>query len=117
MKRIRLILLALLLVSPLALGGKDGNELLEMCKALIDETDVVKGQTCGGYLQGIVEAHEALRGHGLCYRQDHFCLSEEVSSQQLARLAVKYLEANPEKLNIPVADEVINAFMEAFPCK
>jgi hypothetical protein len=112
------MLLALLLVSPLVQGEYyTGNELLEMCNALIDETDVAKGNVCAGYLQGIVDAHGAFMGHGLCYSlQNHFCLSEGVSSQQLARIAMKYLKSHPEILHSDVAGWVIKAFIEAFPC-
>ncbi len=111
------MLLALLLVSPLAQGGfKDGNELLDMCKAYIDETDIVKGNVCAGYLQGVVDSHGASKRHGLCYRQDQFCLPDRVSSQQLVRITVKYLESHPDILHSDVAGWVIKAFIEAFPC-
>jgi hypothetical protein len=124
MKKIRLILLALLLVSPMAknVHGYTGNDMQKYCKAEIYSQDnqkykdmqgTVDGSMCLAYLTGVQETHDS-------FSQDLmkkvFCIPNGVSTAQKIRVVLKYMELHPEKLHISAEYHVIKAFMEAFPC-
>lgn len=45
-----------------------------------------------------------------------FCLPEEVTNDQLIRVALKYMENHPEFLHVYAAFSILAALKEAFPC-
>ena len=43
--------------------------------------------------------------------------SSNINTAQVAKIVIKYINNNPEKLHLCAATLVINALSEAFPCK
>ena len=71
---------------------------------------------CSNYLTGITDAHQAL------YDQEElatklYCASNRVDQQQLRKVFIKFANDNPQDLHFAAGGIVMNAFIEAFPCK
>ena len=127
MKRIRLMLLVLLLVSPIAQGVNEykGTDMLKHCKVYIDKLinnqgiakvplDIAESHLCLGFIVGIHNSHDAFTQWGDMEKE--FCTHKDVDVNQLVLVAVKYLESHPEDLHYAASSLVINALKEAFPC-
>ena len=118
MKKIRLVLFFLLLVSQGALGVQNfytGNTLMEYCKAGIEKNkDIEKANACLGYVAGFEDLYESLVAVGLL--QKKWCLPENASTSLLAATTLIYLTAHPDELHLGASGLVINAFREAYPC-
>jgi hypothetical protein len=103
MKKTTILLVALLITSTAAhAGGKTGNDLLTDCRDLVN----------GGYMYclGFVTA--------TAYATDRACIANEVTSGQMAYVAIRYFEAHPQ-IRQKYAYNLLTiwAFPEAFPCK
>ena len=93
--------------------------LLTFCKKAVKSVDedrslsnqdVVDGSVCLGYLGGIRDALTMnYKGHG---DAPVMCLPQAVTTSQLARIYVKWAEANPEHLH---EDQYTGVFMAFFP--
>jgi hypothetical protein len=69
---------------------------------------------CLAYLDGIIQTvriyQEIKPGAGL------FCVPQSVSTAQAAKVILQYAAQHPESLHEIYPDQVVLAFMEAFPC-
>jgi len=105
-------------------ASADGNDLLRECGAVVsfDENSTLNhalgynvGQ-CIGFLQGITRLNE-LYQHKF-EGNTYFCIYDHgVDNKHLAKIIVKYLEENPEKLHLDAVDLALLALIPKFPCK
>lgn len=108
--------LLLFLASPVAQEQapvNDGNDLLPRCKAFVDTSDNSRwGSTheafSVGFCMGLVE--------GVASASPHVCPVKGVTNLQSARVVLKYLEDNPQSLNLNEAVLTELALSKAFPC-
>ena len=123
MRKLTLLLIILLLPS-LSVAVNDGNTLLLTCSEFIkgvdnpDDSNIDREQMyrCGSYLTGYIAAvslhQNKLGSKGLiCFP------NAKMSSPQLGRIVIKYLEKHPESLSLDKDAVTAAAVMEAFPCK
>jgi hypothetical protein len=75
-------------------SGPDGSEEFAFCR---------------GYVAALVE--------GMIVKRYPDCIPPMVNDQQFALLMRKYLNTNPENLQQPAVDGVLNAIAEMFKCK
>jgi len=101
--------------SALAYGGSD---YLQACNLyLLGREGVLYAQApmtlkigmCMGYTEGVF-------GTALQLDKRSICAPEEVESERLVRIAMKYLENHPEQLHYGASSTILIAFREAFPC-
>jgi len=109
-----------------SIGGRaiagDGNYLLRACSkgielptkpSLVDTREV---GYCLGMMEGAIALNHIYRTRPGTYPL--FCYPPEATNmEQAARIVVKWLKANPEKLHAAAALCVVLALSEAFPCK
>lgn len=62
--------------------------------------------TCLGYVSAVVDMYEGVA----------FCVPQNSTYEQYVRVTTKYINNNPEKLNLPAQAMVISALSNAFPC-
>ena len=108
-------------------GGNDGNALLKQCRAylwLVEQIQAGRNDQavasyffdafyCHGLIMGILIMDTAYRvesPHTLLL----FCLPK--LPEQVARVIVRYLETDPDKLHHPGTFMAVHALREAFPC-
>lgn len=126
MTSLRILVLTLLVLPGLA--SATGNTLLKQCSDLITmlETQKMPDDSfdigmCGGYLKGIRETnglHRVLAKQvGIKQTTVLFCIPQEVSIEQLARVVVKFMKENPENLHEHEIHNAWLAFKSAFPCE
>ena len=119
MKYATLLVLTVLLflVCPVAQENQpsytDGNSLLPTCKAAIDSADNPTWRNSheafnAGYCIGLVK--------GVSFSSPHVCPAKGVKFLQEARVVVKYLEDNPQILNLDETVLTETALSKAFPC-
>jgi hypothetical protein len=104
----------------------DGNRLLLSCQAL-DSTarDYQTGLDrvyCLGYVSGVYDASKTLRYSVAQARAETlpplFCDPDGgIEIGQAARIVLKWLRNNPEKLHLEGDISVLQALRDAFPCK
>lgn len=100
----------------------NGNELLQACQSAVryidsdgKDGDAYKAGYCFGVING-VSSLQGLTNQSLP-KQARTCLpAQEVSVLQAARIAVKFMTANPEKLNLDDGAVVLLALQRAYPC-
>ncbi len=103
-----------------------GSALLSQCKTWIrvseeggDVPEVVsqlrQGSVCEGYIAGAADSFNFVQQVKKPQLR-RLCIPAGVTTLQLARVFVKYAEANPEKLHYNAAVLVFNAFVTDFAC-
>ena len=115
------IFLTLLLIFSVRAFGTDGNRLLEMCSVAEKEEfqpdELRKLAACTNYIDGVLDtqvmwqsltANEPKHKKSIC--------AESINTMQGAKIVVKYLRDNPDKLHWSGAALVVNAIHSAFPC-
>jgi len=111
-----LLIPLLLHVEPTFAGG---NDILNQCtaaqRALNGDEDVNYSDAmfCVGLVQGVTSTLilTQLTGHALT------CIPEDgIRTEQVVRIFIKYLSANPEQLHHNETYLVVHALQEAFPC-
>lgn len=118
---IRCLLIPLLLATSSSAVAMTGNELLQACKQVMQNTDVefASAGRCIGYLEG---GRDGLSFAMYILRQlkpgesSKYCVPNEVTNGQMARVVVKYLESNPARLHEQSLNLLLFAMIEAFPC-
>jgi Rap1a immunity proteins len=116
------------------LSSVDGNKLLKNCHVAIRMEEEVSpklsgeewsaGSYCLGFIQGVMVADsiwqppktpalspKARPGFLMCYR-----VPKDASWPQLVRVLVKWLEDNPDKLNLSGYGVIQIAMSESYPC-
>ena len=100
-------------------GFFSGNQLLERCEPGLRENktteDLFNVYECLGYIKGIFDVHGNLIDFGVM--KPVWCMPKGVSLDQLLRIVTKYLQEHYESLHTCAGTHVINAFVEAFPCR
>lgn len=87
----------------------DGNQLWENCH---EGTNMGRG-FCYGYIASVADSQKAFMAKGTY----HFCTPSEATLGQLSDVVKKYLGNHPQDRHHPATFLVIQALMEAFPCK
>lgn len=116
---------AAVMIGALGLGNAmaDGNQLMSDCQSAIRlfETDGKEGNAFrAGNCIGVINGVTSLRGitNPALPQQAQTCLpTPPPPNIQAARVAVKYLQENPEKLNLDDGILMLFALQRAFPCK
>jgi len=86
------------------------NILLSLC-----ESDSVADQNvCAGYVLGVTDAAQMLDSETSMKR---YCPSKNVTSSQLEKTVVTYMNDNSQKLDKPASYYVLVSLRKAFPCK
>ena len=98
-------ILGLLLVATDA-KAISGNGLMESCNGL--ERSSALG-FCVGYVVAVADVEMAKM-------KKDFCIPPAVTQGQLAKVAVKWLEENPDKLHFSANSLVSAAFANSFKC-
>lgn len=117
-----ILLIGLLFIPQPAIA--DGNKLLKSCTAGLrvinkdkglSSTELVDATYCAGLVQGITDTNRINRMSG---SSPLFCIPGDVIDKgQATRIVVNYLRAHPEKMKMHESNLVIDALMEAFPCR
>jgi Rap1a immunity proteins len=95
------------------------ESLVKRCRAVLRVADSGIAandgdlEHCIGYLQGFTEGYET----ATTFRTKTICLPSGVSNAQVARVVVRYLEDNPERLDHPRFMGVLTALSVKFPCR
>jgi hypothetical protein len=122
------MVLAIALWAPAASGANTstGVQLLEECQLAVKETSdltapkLSKLVHCLGYLNGVSDSYKL-------WNRDHkftkdsvpppACLFDDVTTFELTRVVVKYLNDHPNKLHEDYGTLVTDALRDAYPCK
>jgi hypothetical protein len=107
-KKVTLITLLVLVVSPTARAGfLLGNDLYNKCIATHPDPDFdSKWGECIGYILGATDAHDHI-----------FCLSPDVTAGQVRDTVIRYLQINPSKRHLSAEWLVADALLQSFPCR
>ena len=87
-----------------------GNEMLELCES----DDFGEREACHGFLAGIADVSATY--DGLADFNSGFCIPGNVSVNQLRRIVIKGLNAEPEELHLDASALVVGIFRAAFFC-
>jgi len=120
--RLSLVLLSFLVGETVATAMPSGNELLQRCSASVRQADGVRlndqqsvdSLMCLSYLEGWLDSHafDLVR-----LPQPLYCLPQQgFTVGQFARMVVKTLSSNPQKLHEDARLAVGLSLMEAFLC-
>ncbi|MDO8888643.1 MAG: Rap1a/Tai family immunity protein [Hydrogenophaga sp.] len=120
-----------LLCSVGSAAALDGNKLLTGCTAVVrfldagnkglDDNEMMDSSLCLGMMEGV--SHTVLTESFLAERTQQksllaTCLpSDGINNGQAARIVVRYLNQNPDKLHLSAAMLTLFAFKNSFPCK
>ncbi len=116
MKYLLMIVLLFSFNQAAALSFRSGNQLLEECEAYLSETgSAASGNTCFGFVTGIVDAHDNFTSWEVMLTL--WCPPDKMSTTQLIRIVTKHLQEHPESLHETAAGEVVVALVAAFPCE
>jgi len=123
MKKIRLMLMTLLLVSQGAWGESasilDGNQLQEFCKATNDFKNKIKASACLFYVSGVNDTHDMLTTYPNNLETNMeplWCMPLRQTNLQMAEKVLAYLEANPDMLDLSASSLVSLTFVRSYPC-
>jgi len=100
------------------LNFETGNGLLELCEAYLGDNtavNIAKGNTCGGYIAGLVDVHKTFVDWKVM--EQRWCLPGDMRVSQLVRVVTKHLQEQPQDLHLSASGLVANAFILAFPCE
>ena len=96
-------------------GYYGGKPLLTDCTR--EKASFASG-TCLGYITGVVDTYTTLIGWGYFDETSKpYCIPGEMKVGHLHNVVVEYLKDHPERLNFVASGEIMNAFIEAFPCE
>lgn len=101
------------------------DELLKNCQEAVDDNvhSYLKAGLCYGYIDGFQGMHYNM-AYILSYPDTSkgekfllFCIPEDVTRQQLAKIIVKYLNDHPEELHYSAHTTLYVIFKKYFPCE
>jgi hypothetical protein len=72
---------------------------------------------CFGYILGVLDMHNAVSVILPSPKDNTYCIPDNASAVQLAKVFVKYGHGHPEELHQAGLLVLSNAFIHAFPCK
>lgn len=96
-----------------------GNELLKWCKNASSDNAEVRGSFTAGFCLGTMQTVGELLpfvNEGLD-SVHKVCPPSAITNGQAAKIIVKYLQQNPEKLHLNGTALTIMALQNAYPCK
>ena len=127
------LLLPALLLSPLVIAQEGirvhggGAEMLVNDCAAVDRMDTQTNQApikdlqgiqyCFGYIFGVVDMRDILNASLQNPKDGAYCVPNNASATQLAKVVARYGNEHPEELNEAALLIVSNAFIKSFPCK
>lgn len=129
MKRQLFLLLCIMVLSvSSALAESDrpsGHNLLQDCTVFLnivedgsaDRNDLGSAYRCASYIRGIADMNSAYAAVHADAIEPFFCAPQNVSTGQMVRVVVKYLNENPDSLHNDKFLETWRALSQAFPCK
>ena len=96
-----------------------GVELLRGCKLSIKWTegeklgydDASKASVCVGYVQGVLDTYA-----GFHKESQLFCMPNGVTTYQVMRILIKYLNENPEMLHDDAMFLILSGLRNVYPC-
>ena len=91
-------------------GAISGNDLLSHCQETLGS---IRSGVCLGYINGVADAlmHSPVSRIRACVPR-----TGSVTQGQIQAIAVKWLEANPQKRHYTASALVAVALSKAFPC-
>ena len=101
------LFLILALFFPAVGFSMTGEELLADCSKA--DSTYERG-SCSGYLTGTLATYDLFKGPG-----EYYCPPDNVTTEQLQPIVVKFLGENLEHLHLPASSMVLNALMLAYP--
>lgn len=124
MKLKNLLLIALFISSPSVWAETNGESLLQDCEAAIkyeSRTQDLTGtemQTgiCIGFIKAILSTQ--IKAHAFLPDYWQACFpSNGISMMQAIRITVKYLQDNPQNLDVSASSLVMASMSSAYPCR
>ncbi|MGA2371665.1 MAG: Rap1a/Tai family immunity protein [Candidatus Korobacteraceae bacterium] len=108
----------------------DGETLQQFCtnvnkvqaKVQTSQAEFGEGSFCVGYIRGVVDAMSTWKQLDAEQKShtgqpEHPCIPDESSPEQIAKIVIKYLEDNPDKLHWQANVLIFASMRKAFPCK
>jgi hypothetical protein len=97
----------------------DGNDLLKWCKNASSDIPEIQSSFTAGFCLGTMQTVGELTPFindslGSAFK---ICPPSEITNGQGARIVVKYIQQNPEKLHFNATALAIMALQNAYPCK
>ena len=115
--KMKLIILAFITITAMSVMNPanagyymSANKLLSLCES----GSVADQNVCVGYVLGVTDAAQMLDSETNMRR---YCMSKNVTSSQLEKTAVAYMNDNAKKLDKPASYYVLVSLRKAFPCK
>jgi len=109
--RLIALIAALFFLQAQALAQDTGNVMLRDCKAAVDQKPDAGAAYCLGYVAAIGQVRNFLS------EKEKFCPSTQVTTMQMTRVVVQFMERNPSVLDKPFLLLALFAYEEAWPCK
>jgi hypothetical protein len=109
--RYAVAILLTLTMPAIAADTTSANYFLPGCKGFVDESATVselKKGVCVGFVMGVGVVSASL---------SIACLPEGVTNKQAVVVAIKYVEARPERMHEHFGTLVLEALTAAWPCK
>ena len=106
----RVLVLLVLMCPALSFGAHFlyGNELLADCES----DSALSKEHCLGYIVGVHDGSNLITSR--MNKDLNYCLSSNVTTDQIKKIVVKYLKDYPERLHWKASNLVHNALSEAF---
>jgi hypothetical protein len=99
-----------------------GKQFLQDCKAIIEGRRPTPDEMwdtafCAGFFQGVIEGHGAWLKQTKSKPMHLPCIPYDMPNKQFVKIVAKYINDNPDKLQLPAAFLIEKALSSAFPCK
>jgi hypothetical protein len=92
-----------------------GNDIREPCRAAllrpVPVASLVKAEFCNGFVQAILNIRPRLES------QSKFCPPSETTTEQAARVMLKFLDDHPEETHLRPEFVAVRAFQTTWPCR
>jgi hypothetical protein len=114
MRTIFYLALALVLLAARPVFSQEGPrlqsnaDLMRWCGSFVSDTTHVGGGFCLGYMKGVMDSLSVSPAKSICL--------PDVTTGQLARVYMKWADANPERLHESMYLGVLESLVQAFPC-
>jgi hypothetical protein len=106
------------------LRGGNAEDLVNHCAGVVrmegkdaPAKDAPGLSYCFGYISGVVDMRNTLNAFSSSSNAATFCVPDDASITQLAKIVVKYGNDHPEGLNRPALSFVTDALIQSFRCK
>jgi len=117
-----LVVVSLFVAAPLMAATmqtfKSGSKLLSECSPLLSQnkntTELLFEASCLNYIKGVFDLHQTLVAREKI--DPHICKPPDADLGQIGRIIIRYIEVNPQKINITASSLILPALSEAFPC-